>query len=277
MHATVLYRRDIRIALGGFDEGLRRCEDYDLYLRIARRYLIASHPEIIAEYRWHDHNMSLNTEEMLRAALAVHARHRGQTPEQRRAWRAGKRSWKAWYKTGQLDWGGPPASGADRPALERLKRSTARLIQDRFVTVACTLSGRARVALGRHQSGGLISAGCRIPSLSASTLVGIAALRLIATTSRTFWPMRLETYGGAFWRLATTPIAGATARTSAGRMCCTSTLTTQKRPYLEKTSPPSPIPMARSWVHVGFGYPMVNQDHRFLMEDSAPTMEALCR
>lgn len=138
MHATVLYRRDILMALGGFDEGLRRCEDYDLYLRIARSYPIASHPEIIAEYRWHGHNMSRNTEEMLRAALAVHGRHRGQTPEQRKAWRA--------------------------PA-----------------------------ALGRHPSAGLISASCQIPDPSASTSVGIVALRSIATTSRTFLPTMQKT------------------------------------------------------------------------------------
>ena len=132
MHATVLYRRDILLTLGGFDEELRRCEDYDLYLRIARNYPIASHSEIIAEYRWHDHNMSRNTEEMLRAALAIHARHRGQTPEQRKAWRAGKRSWKAWYRTGQLDWDGPPPKETVRSALERLAHSTARLIKDRL-------------------------------------------------------------------------------------------------------------------------------------------------
>ncbi len=53
MHATALYRRDVLLALGGFDERLRRCEDYDLYLRLALSYPIASHPEIIAEYRWH--------------------------------------------------------------------------------------------------------------------------------------------------------------------------------------------------------------------------------
>jgi GT2 family glycosyltransferase/SAM-dependent methyltransferase len=132
MHATVLYRRDILMTLGGFDEGLRRCEDYDLYLRIARSYPVASHPDIIAEYRWHDHNMSRNTEEMLRAALAVHARYRGQTPEQRRAWRAGKHNWKAWYRTGQLDWDGPLPRAAGKSALERLACSTARLIKDRF-------------------------------------------------------------------------------------------------------------------------------------------------
>jgi hypothetical protein len=30
-------------------------------------------------------------------------------------------------------------------------------------------------------------------------------------------------------------------------------------------------------VYVGFGHPMVNQNHRFLLEDSSPTMQALCR
>src|SRR5258707_9317884 len=52
MHATALYRREVLLTLGGFDEDLRRCEDYDLYLRLARSHRIASHPEIIAEYRW---------------------------------------------------------------------------------------------------------------------------------------------------------------------------------------------------------------------------------
>ena len=99
MHASALYRRDVLLALGGFDEGLRRCEDYDLYLRLALRYSIASHPEIVAEYRRHDGNMSRDGNEMLRAVLAVHDRHPGQTRAHRKAWRAGQRNWRAWYKT----------------------------------------------------------------------------------------------------------------------------------------------------------------------------------
>ncbi len=85
MHATVLYRRDILLAEGGFDEGLRLCEDYDVYLRLARKYPVASHPEIVAEYRWHGRNMSSNTASMLRATLAVHDRHREQTGRSRRS------------------------------------------------------------------------------------------------------------------------------------------------------------------------------------------------
>jgi glycosyltransferase involved in cell wall biosynthesis len=101
MHATVLYRRDVLLALGGFDEGLRRCEDYDLYLRLARSHPIAAHSEIIAEYRWHGHNMSSDTQEMLRTALAVHERHRPKRGPLLKAWNAGQRNWKAWYSTGQ--------------------------------------------------------------------------------------------------------------------------------------------------------------------------------
>lgn len=132
MHATVLYRRDVLMTIGGFDEGLRRCEDYDLYLRIARTYPIASHPEIIAEYRWHGHNMSRDAEEMLQAALAVHGRHRGQTPEHHRAWLEGQQSWKAWYRTGQLDWDGQLAMDAVRSPLERLAHSTVRRMKNRL-------------------------------------------------------------------------------------------------------------------------------------------------
>jgi SAM-dependent methyltransferase len=107
MHATVLYHRGILLAAGGFDEGLRRCEDYDVYLRLARDHRIASHSEIIAEYRWHGRNMSGNTHDMLRSVLTVHARHRVQQTHARRlAWRAGRRNWQNWYKTGQQSqWG----------------------------------------------------------------------------------------------------------------------------------------------------------------------------
>ena len=66
MHATVLYRRDCLLAVKGFDESLRLLEDHDIYLRIAQRYPVASHPTIIAKYRKHGLNMSDNYVEQLR-------------------------------------------------------------------------------------------------------------------------------------------------------------------------------------------------------------------
>jgi len=124
MHATVLYRRDVLLALGGFDEGLRRCEDYDLYLHLALTYRIASHPEIIAEYRWHGANLSRNREEMLRAVLVVLDRHPGQTSAKRKAWRTGQRNWRVWYESGQIEaWEGEKVDRSLKATLRKLALS----------------------------------------------------------------------------------------------------------------------------------------------------------
>jgi len=37
--------------------GLTRCEDYDVYFRMAVQYRIASHHEVSALYRWHGQNV----------------------------------------------------------------------------------------------------------------------------------------------------------------------------------------------------------------------------
>jgi glycosyltransferase involved in cell wall biosynthesis len=101
MHAAVLYRRDVLLAAGGYDEQLRRGEDYDLYLRIAQRYPIASHPQIVAEYRWHGNNVSRNTAEMLETILSIHDKHRPTGGYRLDFWLQGRRAWHDWYTTGQ--------------------------------------------------------------------------------------------------------------------------------------------------------------------------------
>jgi glycosyltransferase involved in cell wall biosynthesis len=68
---AVLFRRDCLLAVNGFDESLRRCEDYDLYLRLASKYPIASYPTIVAEYRKHDQATSTDHVGMLKEALLV--------------------------------------------------------------------------------------------------------------------------------------------------------------------------------------------------------------
>src|SRR6185295_11202128 len=104
MHATVLYDTRKLIEAGGFDGTLPRCEDYDLYLRMSRVHRIVSHPETIAEYRWHGDNMSGNERDMLHWVLYVHARQepnalpRSATAED---WYAGRRIWRDYY-AGQI-------------------------------------------------------------------------------------------------------------------------------------------------------------------------------
>jgi len=100
MHGAVMYRRDCLLAVGGFDETLRRCEDYDLYLRLTRRYQVTGYPDLVASYRLHGNNMSANHREMLRSALQVHARYKpsaAEGPKARQAWLAGRGRWRRNY------------------------------------------------------------------------------------------------------------------------------------------------------------------------------------
>jgi hypothetical protein len=96
MHAVVMYDVAAIRAVGGFEEGLRRCEDYELYLRIAENSPIASHPQLVADYRIHGANMSANHRAMLATALAVQGRYRGRR-QHTAALRDGRSQWQAYY------------------------------------------------------------------------------------------------------------------------------------------------------------------------------------
>ena len=100
MHATVMYRQAVFESVGGFDTSLSACEDYDLYLRIARRFPICSHEEVVAEYRRHDANMSSNAVLMLGTSVSVlrsqrkHIRGHKQYEE---AYKFGLKLWQGKY------------------------------------------------------------------------------------------------------------------------------------------------------------------------------------
>jgi glycosyltransferase involved in cell wall biosynthesis len=100
MHATVLYRRSVLDEVGPFDTALRKCEDYDLLLRIARSHGIYVHGVLIAEYRRHASNMSRDPIRMLKAVLRVHGRQWSyvrRRPEYWDAYRAGRAFWHDFY------------------------------------------------------------------------------------------------------------------------------------------------------------------------------------
>jgi glycosyltransferase involved in cell wall biosynthesis len=100
MHATVMYRLTVLHQMGGFDTSLDACEDYDLYLRIARCHPVCCHQTIVAEYRQHSGNMSANAALMLRTAVDVLRSQQAFVASEsllRKALRAGLRSWTAHY------------------------------------------------------------------------------------------------------------------------------------------------------------------------------------
>jgi glycosyltransferase involved in cell wall biosynthesis len=105
MHGAVMYRRDRLEEVGGFDARLSCCEDYELYLRLSRRYRVAAGSDLIAEYRRHSSNMSLNLPHMLDTVLGV---MRGQSQyvqdnaQWQRAFKTGIRGWKSTYVEKQV-------------------------------------------------------------------------------------------------------------------------------------------------------------------------------
>lgn len=100
MCATVMYQRIVFESVIGFNTFNRITEDYELYLRIARRFPIHCHDEVIAEYRRHHTNLSNDVAVMLKNVMIV---LRSQwafvngNKNYEEAYRAGVRAWQACY------------------------------------------------------------------------------------------------------------------------------------------------------------------------------------
>jgi hypothetical protein len=94
MHAAVMYRRGPLALSGGFDESLRACEDYDLYLRLARHHRVICQTAVVADYRRHAAGMSRDFDRLIDAGLRVLERHAPAADAPAawsRAYRAGRR------------------------------------------------------------------------------------------------------------------------------------------------------------------------------------------
>jgi len=98
MHATVMYRRAVFESVGGFDTSLGACEDYDIYLRITRRFPVCGHKRVVAEYRRHGASMGNNPTLMLSASLSVLRSQRKHVK--------GHRQYKETYRDGIRFWQG---------------------------------------------------------------------------------------------------------------------------------------------------------------------------
>jgi glycosyltransferase involved in cell wall biosynthesis len=120
MNGTVLFDRRRLLEAGGFDVTLRRCEDYDVYLRMSRVHPVANHNEIVAEYRRHENNMSYNSLEMLHWVQRVLDRYK---PAEKSgpamvAWRQGQAGWRRYYLW-ETVWG-EAARREGRPLIQRI-------------------------------------------------------------------------------------------------------------------------------------------------------------
>jgi glycosyltransferase involved in cell wall biosynthesis len=89
---AVMYRRDILRAVNGYVTWAGASADYELNVRIARRFPIGRHYQVVLDYRQHPASMSSDVRSMLKSAVTVRRaerRHAYRTAEGKQAWQAG--------------------------------------------------------------------------------------------------------------------------------------------------------------------------------------------
>lgn len=80
-NATVVVRRNAVREVGGFDEALRKAEDFDLWLRLSQRWMFAVVPEVLAHYRHHAAQVTHHAAGVLLGLVTVQARYAAEFQE----------------------------------------------------------------------------------------------------------------------------------------------------------------------------------------------------
>jgi len=102
--AAVMYRRSI-LDKFRFDESIKSCQDYDIYLNISRCHPVYHHAGLIAGYRLHSNNMSANSPLMLKEVIeAIERQKNGLNREELKASQMGKEGFIEYY-TKLIYWG----------------------------------------------------------------------------------------------------------------------------------------------------------------------------
>jgi glycosyltransferase involved in cell wall biosynthesis len=98
--AVVMFRRSVCGQLMHFNPAVDASADYDLYLRIVRRFPIHGHTATVADYRLHGASMSSNAALMLASTMEVLRAQRPYVARRlayARAYEQGRRSWQSHY------------------------------------------------------------------------------------------------------------------------------------------------------------------------------------
>jgi glycosyltransferase involved in cell wall biosynthesis len=98
--AVVMFRRSLCAPMMRFNPAVDASADYDLYLRLVRRFPIHGHPAIVAEYRVHAGSMSRDASVMLTGTMKVLRAQRPYVAEHEayaRAYDQGRRFWQTFY------------------------------------------------------------------------------------------------------------------------------------------------------------------------------------
>ena len=151
MHGSILFRRDAVLAVGKYDRTLGASEDYDLCLRMSRRFPAARHSNVVAEYWKHEGNMSGDSGLMLRESLRTLRKQKPalKTAAERAAFREGIRHWQHYY--GERQWETVAGRLKAKKIAAGFKAAfvLCRFAPSVFIAHAATLSFRTGRALAR--------------------------------------------------------------------------------------------------------------------------------
>lgn len=155
--ACAIFRREAVVSVGGFRKEAGLTEDYDLYLRVARRFPVHCHNRVIADYRLHETNVCNQKVDRIvhsmKWTLADQSRAAPLDAETERVRRAG---WRHWMKVL-----GPPLAvqvvGKAKHGRLREAVSDALLLlryyPRGFLRIADDLLAKARQVVGGGRSG----------------------------------------------------------------------------------------------------------------------------
>ena len=73
-HSTIMFRRSLIIALGGYDEQFYKAQDYELYLRLIESHKIASIPEPLVKLRYICDSLTFKDNQADQLKCAIFAR-----------------------------------------------------------------------------------------------------------------------------------------------------------------------------------------------------------
>lgn len=85
---SMLVRRSCYASVPPFDESLRACEDWDMWLAISRQYKIVGTDRVLTRHRILPGSMSTDPKRMLKNRMAVLAKHFGPEPTAATGWTA---------------------------------------------------------------------------------------------------------------------------------------------------------------------------------------------
>lgn len=74
---TVMVKRDCLKTVGYYDESISGGEDWELYLRICKKYPVIFIDSVIANYRYHGNNSIFDSEKMFNNILQILNKHKG--------------------------------------------------------------------------------------------------------------------------------------------------------------------------------------------------------